>query len=68
MTNCVMCQKPAEKHFAWVNTGGSGVGASTQGGNMCFACMSLTWDALSRFPNAREAVTISPIKKEREAA
>ena len=58
---CIMCNAPAVKRLTWVNDAGSGVGGGMQGGQMCFECMEFMNDALSRFPMARETVTIWPI-------
>ena len=58
---CDLCGKPAIKRFTWVNDSGSGIGGGQQGGPMCENCMEFMWDALSRFPVARETVTIWPL-------
>ena len=58
-----MCgEAPAVKHFTWVNDEGSGIGGGQQGADMCEACMNFMWDALSRFPVARETVTFWPLQ------
>lgn len=62
MTACMMCNKPAVKRLTWVNAEGSGVGGGMHGGPMCEPCMEFIWDALSRFPAARETVTIWPLE------
>jgi hypothetical protein len=59
---CDLCEKPAIKRFTWVNDAGSGIGGGQQGGPMYEACMEFMWDALSRFPNARETTTIWPLE------
>lgn len=59
--DCILCNKPAVKRFTWVNHDGSGVGGGYQGGPMCEVDMEFMWDALSRFPAARDSVTISPL-------
>jgi hypothetical protein len=63
VTKCILCEKPAEKRLTWVNDTGSGVGGGMQGGPMCFNCMSFMDDALSRFPMARDTLTIWPLVK-----
>lgn len=61
---CEWCAvKPAEKRFTWVNSAGSGIGSSMQGACMCSDCMESMWDSLSRFPNAKETVTLWPLPK-----
>lgn len=60
---CEICREAAAvKRFTWVNDAGSGIGGGQQGANMCEACMSFMWDALSRFPNAKETTTIWPLE------
>lgn len=62
---CGICsQKPAERYFTWVNQEGSGVGGGLHGERMCFDCMRDMSDALSRFPVARDTVTIWPLDNE----
>lgn len=60
-TKCTYCGKPSEKRMTWVNDSASGIGGGMQGGPMCAPCMEFTWDALSRFPKAKETVTIWPL-------
>jgi hypothetical protein len=58
---CALCGCTAVRRFTWVNDSGSGIGGGMQGGPMCDSCMSFMWDALDRFPVARETVTIWPL-------
>ena len=58
---CALCGCTAVRRFTWVNDAGSGIGGGMQGGPMCDSCMSFMWDALDRFPVARETVTIWPL-------
>ena len=60
---CDMCGKPATKRITWVNDSGSGIGGGQQGGPMCYECGEFIWDALSRFPVAKETFTIWPLGK-----
>jgi hypothetical protein len=50
------CAGKAVRQFTWVTPNGG-----MQGGPMCDSCMSFMWDALDRFPVARETVTIWPL-------
>ena len=61
MSACILCTKSAVKQFTWLNRLGQGAGGGRQGGPMCEACMSATWESLARFPAARETVTIAPV-------
>jgi hypothetical protein len=66
MPKCTLCPKPAVKRLTWVNDSGSGIGGGLQGGPMCLDCMSFINDALSRFPVARDAITIWPLEAQAE--
>ena len=50
------CGGKAVRRFTWVTANGG-----VQGGPMCEACMQSMWNALERYPNVRETVTICPL-------
>jgi hypothetical protein len=58
---CCLCSALAVKQATWVNDSVCGVGGGLQGGPMCENCLEFMWDALSRFPVARETWTIWPL-------
>ena len=57
---CTICTGKAVRSFTWVNAS-SGIGGGEQGGPMCESCMQSMWNALERYPNVRETVTICPL-------